>query len=206
MNNSREKKDSKTHSAAGKNAHVVQQLQMSKTKYWFFLEMSHTFNRIKDNSSIVVDWFFCSFRRGWGSAPWVLGTPDLWGDTVESHRSCHGSEWQHDAELENRVVSAAQHTNTLVRLLKRSSHDKQRTGKERFNVQRGQHNAREECTVETRQASLSPVDMKTELQDSFVIPLSSQIIINETTGNIKRMRQFKEKKTQHMYMFIRICV
>lgn len=48
--------------------------------------------------------------------------------------------------------------------------------KRHFNVQSGQHNAREECNVKQIRL-LSPFDMKTEFQDLFVIPLSSQIII-----------------------------
>lgn len=50
------------------------------------------------------------------------------------------------------------------------------TGKEDVLMYKaGEHHVREERTVETHQAPSS--DMKVELQDSLVIPLSSRIII-----------------------------
>lgn len=45
---------------------------------------------------------------------------------------------------------------------------------------------------------LSPFDMKTELQDSLIIPLSSQIIIMKQWENTKRMRQFKKKTKKNI--------
>lgn len=205
----------------GNNAHVVQQYRRLKPNIGFFLEKkkkktTHTFDRtsrIKGNSSVAGDclidrvpcevgFFVCLFaclfvffwRRGGGSAPWVLGTPDLWGDTVEStqkNRNRRGSEWQHNS-AESRVVSTYKHVGKAFKT--ELPQQTKRLGKKRrrFNVQSGQHNAREECTVEIR--LLSPFDMKTELQDSLVIPLSSQITTTKHWETSKRMRQFKKKK------------
>lgn len=72
-----------------------------------FLETSHTFGRRKENWSAVVDWFVLL-----GGGISALSPGFLW----PVRRSCRVPRWQRRAQLEDRVVPAGQHTNTLVRL------------------------------------------------------------------------------------------
>lgn len=168
-----------------------------------FWETTHTFDRTphrKDNSSVAGDWLIdqvpCEvfFWEGWGVSalspryPWpVRRYCQVPQNYIETAMAVSDSTTSWRAES----FSTVPYTNTLVRLLKRSSHNEQKTEKEDvFNVQSGQNNAREECTVETHQASL-PFWYENWASglicNPTFIPNNNN---NEIWETLKRMRQF----------------
>lgn len=172
------KKNSK-HTPLQENARVVQQYRCLKPNIGFW--KWHTFDRtscIKDNSSVVADWLIFVFYEGWGSVPWVLGTPDLWGDAVESHRETARSRAGEPSRLDRPTYK---HVGKAFKTeLPRQTKD----WKNIFNVQRGQHNAREEHTVETHQAFL-PCWYENWASGLICNPTFIPNNNNETMGNIK---------------------
>lgn len=117
------------HARCGDDAHVVQQYRRLETTHTFH----RNFPRKNTNSTtrlLQVNWltdgftsvfFVCFFfsKRCRSSAPWVRGPSSrLQAQRMVSELS---------GRAETLVVSAVQHTNMLVRLLKRSSHNKQTT-------------------------------------------------------------------------------
>lgn len=132
----------------------------SKDAWNQILVFGEQHTRIRLNFSFKTQLVYCTwlmfidlslFRRGGDQRPESL-VPLTREEILSSPTerwSCR--RWQ--LSYIHAEPSRRRHTNTLVRLLKRSSHNKPQMGKH-FNVQRGQRNAREECTVETHQVSL----------------------------------------------------